>query len=153
MLPRCSSSLAVAFVATSLLMSGCVSAPVEVDAEQYIRDGARQWAESVATGKTEDLERIIADDFVGTDPQGRRYDKKKMLENTREAPKYFASNKIGPVTVRFFGNTAVAQGEETWTRHRGDPITGRFVWTDTWLKRNGKWQIIAAQDMIAKIPQ
>ena len=134
------------------LLCGCATIQSEVDVAKYIQDGARQWAESVATGKTDNLERIIADDFVGTDPQGRRYDKAKMLENTREAPKYFASNKIGPVKVRFFGNTAIAQGEETWTRHRGDPISGRFIWTDTWMLRNGRWQIIAAQDMTAKLP-
>lgn len=134
------------------IFHGCATFEPAAEVEKYIQTGARQWAESVATGRTEDLERIIADDFVGTDPQGRRYDKSKMLENTREAPKYFASNKIGPVKVTFFGNTAVAQGEETWTRHRGDPISGRFVWTDTWMKRNGKWQIIAAQDMTAKLP-
>lgn len=143
---------AVLVSGTILLLMGCVTPPSAADTEKYILDGSRQWAESVSTGRTEDLERIIAEDFVGTDPQGRRYNKAKMLENTREAPKYFASNKIGPVTVYFFGDTAVAQGEETWTRHRGDPITGRFVWTDTWMKRNGKWQIIAAQDMNAKIP-
>lgn len=142
--------LLLVFVAP--LLHGCATLESEVDVEKYIQAGSRQWAESVATGRTEDLERIIAEDFVGTDPQGRRYGKAKMLENTREAPKYFASNIIGPVKVTFFGNTAVAQGEETWTRHRGDPITGRFVWTDTWMYRNGKWQIIAAQDMTAKLP-
>ena len=26
---------------------------------------------------------------------------------------------------------------------------GRFVWTDTWLQRNGRWQIVAAEDLIA----
>lgn len=25
-----------------------------------------------------------------------------------------------------------------------------LVWTDTWLKRDGKWQIIAAQDVVVK---
>jgi hypothetical protein len=24
-----------------------------------------------------------------------------------------------------------------------------FVWTDTWLLRNGHWQIVAAEDLIA----
>ena len=114
-------------------------------------NGGWQWAASVATGATTDLERIIADDFVGVDPQGNLYDKAKMLSNTREAPKYFASNRIGPVKVRFYGETAIAQGEETWVRLRGDPHTGRFVWTDTWVRRSGKWQIVAAQDVIAKI--
>ena len=134
------------------LLHGCATLEPEAQVENYIQVSSRQWAESVATGRTDDLDRILADDFVGTDPQGRRYDKARMLENTREAPKYFASNQIGPVRVTFFGNTAVAQGEETWTRHRGEPIKGRFIWTDTWMKRNGKWQIIAAQDMTAKLP-
>ena len=140
----------VLLMTVALLISGCATVQDQATAEQYIQDGSRQWAESVATGNTTDLERIIAEDFIGIDPQGNLYDKAKMLENTREAPKYFASNKIGPVKVRFYGDTAVAQGEETWVRHRGNPVTGRFVWTDTWVRRNGNWQIVAAQDVIAK---
>jgi hypothetical protein len=27
--------------------------------------------------------------------------------------------------------------------------TRRFVWTDTWIRRNGKWQIVAGEDLIA----
>ena len=30
---------------------------------------------------------------------------------------------------------------------------GRFVWTDTWVYRNGLWQIVAAQDANVKDPQ
>ena len=50
--------------------------------------------------------------------------------------------------VRFYGNTAVAQGDETWVR-RSDSSAGRFVWTDTWVLHNGNWQIVAAEDLIA----
>ncbi len=28
------------------------------------------------------------------------------------------------------------------------PECGPFVWTDTWVRRNGKWQIVAAEDLI-----
>jgi hypothetical protein len=49
--------------------------------------------------------------------------------------------------VRFYGNTAVAQGSETWEKRNGE--RGRFVWTDTWIRRNGTWQILAAEDLIA----
>ncbi len=72
-----------------------------------------------------------------------------MLADTRNAPKYFRSNQLNEVRVRFFGNTAVAQGYETWERRSGQPRRGRFVWTDTWVKRNGQWQIVAAEDLIA----
>jgi hypothetical protein len=24
---------------------------------------------------------------------------------------------------------------------------GSYVWTDTWVRRNGKWQVVAAEDL------
>ncbi len=132
----------------ALCLIGCASVPDLVQADAYIRDGARQRAESVASGDVSVLERILAEDFVGVDPKGNVYDKATMLADTREAPKYFASNTIGNVTVRFFGATAVAQGEENWVRRNGQ--RGRFVWTDTWVYRSGEWQIVAAQDASVK---
>ena len=130
-----------------LALCSCAPPAKQVDAEQYIIEGARQWAESVATGDTTALERILADDFVGIDPKGRFYDKEKMISDTREAPKHFVSNQLNEVKVRFYGDTAVAQGYETWQRHSGE--RGRFVWTDTWVRRKGTWQIVAAEDLIA----
>jgi aminopeptidase C len=49
------------------------------------------------------------------------------------------------VKIRFYGDTAIAQGNESWQRRTGE--RGRFVWTDTWLRRNGRWQIVAAEDL------
>ena len=51
------------------------------------------------------------------------------------------------ISVRFFGDTAVAHGSETWTRKDGS--TGRYVWTDIWARRDGQWQVVAAQDAAA----
>ena len=118
--------------------------------ERYIKESERQWAESVANGDATVVERILADDYVGVDPDGGFYDKGKMVSGTREAPKEFISNHLNDVKIRFFGdNTAVAQGSESWVRRTGSPLRGRFVWTDTWIRRNGKWQIVAAEDLIA----
>ena len=116
-------------------------------AEKYIVESERQWAESVATGDTSALDRILADDFVGVDPKGKSYKKAEMIAETRNAPKYFISNHLNEVKVRFYGDSAVAQGFETWERRSGE--RGRFVWTDTWVRRNGQWQIVAAEDLIA----
>ena len=117
------------------------------DTERYILESERQWAESVARGDTSAIERILADDFVGVDPKGHLYTKRQMIDDTRNAPKYFVSNRLNDVKVRFYGATAIAQGSETWGKRSGE--RGRFVWTDTWLKRNGRWQIVAAEDLIA----
>jgi hypothetical protein len=116
-------------------------------AERYIIESEHQWAESVATGDSSVVERILADDFIGVDPKGGSYDKAKMVSDTPDAPKYFVTNHANQVRVRFYGDTAVAQGDETWERRSGE--RGRFVWTDTWVHRNGKWQIVAAEDLIA----
>ena len=132
-----------------LAVCGCTQQRDTPDAERYIIESEHQWAESVATGDSSVVERILADDFIGVDPKGRSYDKAKMVSDTRDAPKYFVSNHANEVKVRFYGDTAVAQGSETWERRTGDPLRGRFVWTYTWLRRNGKWQIVAAEDLIA----
>ena len=116
-------------------------------AAQYIVESERQWAESVATGETSLLARILADDFVGVDPDGKQYDKVHMIEGTRSAPKYYISNHLNEVKVRFYGDAAVAQGSESWERRVGTPRYGRFVWTDTWIRRDGTWQIVAAEDL------
>ena len=117
------------------------------ETEHYILDSERHWAESVATGDTSAIERIVADDFIGVDPKGRLYIKQQMIDDTRNAPKYFVSNRLNDVKVRFYGNTAITQGSETWEKRSGE--RGRSVWTDTWLQRDGRWQIIAAEDLIA----
>jgi aminopeptidase C len=81
------------------------------------------------------------------DPKGRLYDKAKMIAEIRDARQYFASNHLNKVKIRFYGETAIAQGDESWERRTGE--RGRFVWTDTWIRRNGRWQIVAAEDLIA----
>ena len=130
-----------------LALCQCTSHHKQGEAEQYIALSERQWAESVATGDASVLERILADDFIGVDPKGRVYDKATMIAETREAPKFFVSNHLNQVKVRFYGKTAVAQGDETWERRSGE--RGRFVWIDTWLRRNNHWQIVAAVDVSA----
>ena len=123
------------------------SSPHDPTALKYICDSERGWAESVASGDPTTVKRILADDFIGVDPDGKQYRKAEMVADTAKGPQSFVSNKINDVIVRFYGNMAIAQGSETWTRKNGEK--GRWVWTDTWLKRNGGWQIIAAEDLKA----
>lgn len=139
-------SMTLLFV-TSLTAQSQKHLTTQQAAEQYIRDSESEWAESVASGDTKAVERILAEDFVGVDPKGNSYKKAQMISDTRTAPKYFASNHIDFVTVRFYGDTAVAQGSESWVRQNGE--RGRFVWTDTWIRRRGQWQIVAAEDLVA----
>jgi hypothetical protein len=79
------------------------------------------------------------------DFRGRLYDKAKMIADTRNGPNYFISNHLNEVKVRFYGDIAIAQGNESWERRTGE--RARFVWTDTWIRRDGRWQIVAGEDL------
>src|SRR5579863_137554 len=120
-------------------------------ARQYITYSEKQWAEVVASGDSTVVQRILADDFIGVDTRGFQYNKDHEVHSTVDGPKYFKSNHLNDVKIRFYGNMAVAQGDETWVRYSGQMLTGRFVWTDTWLFRKDKWQIVAAEDLIAPV--
>jgi hypothetical protein len=114
------------------------------DAEQYIKASEAAWAESVATNDDSVVRRILADDCVWV-LDGAVWDKTRAVADAAKGPGDFLSDHLDEVHVRFFGDTAVVQGSETWTR-RGNR-KGRFVWTDTWVQRNGRWQIVQAEDI------
>ena len=113
------SLLVVAIASICTIWAARAQQSSTADVERYIRESERQWAESVANGDASVVERILADDFLGVDPDGSFYEKAKMVADTREAPKEFISNRLNDVNVRFFGDTAVAQGNEVLgTAHR-----------------------------------
>jgi ketosteroid isomerase-like protein len=136
-------------LAICLLFSAAGCSGSQERARHYIEESERQWAESVATSDSSVVERILADDFVWVFPDGRRLNKAQAIAGARSGPGPFLSNHPNDILIRFFGNVAVAQGSESWVqRENGKEVHGSFVWTDTWVKRDGKWQIVAAEDLI-----
>jgi len=140
-------------VIVGLLVLGTVSCsgPPPADAsydrtraETEIREIEGSWAQVAVSGDPAVIERIFADDFVGVAPDGAHYTKQGFIEDTKARPLGFTSIEVNEMKVRFEGNVAVAQGHETFTRKDGQ--RGRFVWTDVLVRRDGKWQLIAAQD-------
>jgi ketosteroid isomerase-like protein len=119
------------------------------DVERYIVESEDAWAKSVATNDASVVKRILADDFIWV-LDGKVLDKKVAVEWAAAGPGPFLSNEPDYVQVRFFGDTAVAQGSETWTKKGGK--RGKFVWTDTWVKRADCWQIVNAQDTVVPLP-
>lgn len=116
-------------------------------ADSLIREIEREWAEVAVTGDTSVIKRILADDFLGTTPEGVLYTKQDFIDDMKAHPSAFTSNIVNEVKVRFADDVAIAQGNETFTRKTGE--TARFIWTDVLVERDGKWQVIAAEDLIA----
>ncbi|HEV8334514.1 MAG TPA: DUF4440 domain-containing protein [Steroidobacteraceae bacterium] len=119
----------------------------EGEAREQIRRIERSSAQVAVSGDPAGVEQIFADDFVGVSPDGAHYTKQGFIDDTRAHPLGFVSNELNDVQLRFFGDVAVAQGDETFTTRAGDK--GRFVWTDVLVRKNNQWRIVAAQDAIA----
>jgi hypothetical protein len=91
---------------------------------------------------------VLAEDFVGTSPEGPTYTRAEALAEKPSGKIHGC--KLLSARVRFYGPAlAMIYGKETSTRTGADgkDFQRTLIWTDTWLKRNGKWQIIAVQDM------
>jgi len=112
-------------------------------------DMERQWAEQECTHSMI-VQTMLADDFQGTSPEGKRHSKSEEVEEAKTSKTEARECRLHDAKVHFFGeNIAVVYGSESSIRKASDgkEYTRSLVWTDTWLKRNGRWQVVAAQDM------
>lgn len=125
---------------------GCLS---QKEAERYIVASEAAWAASVPTNDPSVVKRILADDVVWV-LDGEVIDKRAAVSGAEQGPGDFVANRLLYAHVRIFDNMAVVQGSEAWEKKAG--TKGRFIWTDTWLCRNGQWQIIAAEDVSVPAP-
>src|SRR5678815_4566644 len=71
--------------------------------ELYIKDSESKWAESLANGDTASVNKILADDFIGTGSDGGRYTKQEALD-WLSSPTSFIYNHLDSVKVTFYGN-------------------------------------------------
>jgi hypothetical protein len=107
----------------------------------------RKWAEGVCADNGV-VSGLLADDFQGTSTGGERFNKEDELRDEK-GPRSAHGCGLDTAKVRFFGETvAIIYGSEHAIgkdKTRPDAKVCQ-IWTDTWLKRDGKWQIVASQD-------
>ena len=114
---------------------------------KFIIEMERKWAEGVCANNGVIAE-LLADDFQGTGTNGNRYTKADELRDER-GPHWARGCELDDAKVHFLGeNVAIVYGSEhAIGKDKAHPDAKVCqVWTDTWLKRDGKWQIAAAQD-------
>jgi hypothetical protein len=114
-------------------------------AEQELRKLTDQWTQVDVNQDKSFLENILADDFVSTSRSGTVRDKKKLLADWRD--EHVKSAQNSDVTVRVYSKRfAVVTGLDTTTGkdEKGVEWVQRDRFTTVWVKRNGKWQCVAA---------
>lgn len=116
--------------------------PSRSETEAYIRRSAEQWA----AGDAAAMAVFLADDYVGVASTGEVRDKARQLALASE-PSPFAASRIDYIRFHHHGQLVIAQGAETLSPSDGGGDR-KLVWTDTWLFRGGRWQVVASQDSV-----
>src|ERR1700675_2139457 len=122
-------------------------------AAKFMIDMERKWAEGVCANNGV-ISELLADDFQGTSTGGERYSKADELRDEK-GPRSAHGCALDDAEVHFFYSSSLG-GEDVAIIYGSEHAIGKDkmhpdakqcqVWTDPWLKRDGKWQIAAAQD-------
>jgi hypothetical protein len=105
--------------------------------------------DAIVPGNQEPWKKYYADDCIFADEKGRQMDKAKLVADIAPMPKgYSGTIRIVNPVSRIIGETAILSydADETETIF-GQQLTARYHTIDTWLRRDGVWQIIATQTM------
>src|SRR5947207_3682274 len=122
------------------------AADVSITQDELVRR-TQELYDAIAPGNQTPWKKYFADDCIFSDEKGRTLDKTKLVADITPLPTgYSGTIKLDKVQSRIFTDTVVLSydANETETIF-GQELHARYHVTDTWLRRNGDWQIIASQ--------
>jgi hypothetical protein len=122
--------------------------PSDKESEAYMWKAEEDWAAQAVRSVPGLMERILADDYSGVSSKGDIRTKADQVKDQAEPlTGTYVSSKLDYVHYRHFGDTVIAQGQESLKRADGKPDL-QLIWHDIWMFRDGKWQIVASQDSV-----
>ena len=117
-------------------------------AEEEVRKLERQWLDAYEQNDAEAMERIVADDFTITFPNGGIQTKPQlmsMIKAPRRPGQPRMKFRTEGVQSRAYGDTVILIGRVVSEYERdGKTITEQSRYTDTYVRRDGRWQVVAS---------
>lgn len=117
-------------------------------AEQEVRKLERAWLDAYEQLDAKAMDAIVADDFTITFPDGSLQTKPQIMEMikrprdpARPPLKFYTED----VRARVYGDTVILLGRVVTEYVRdGKPVKEASRYTDTYVKRAGRWQVVAS---------
>ena len=114
--------------------------------EQTLKQLEHDWSQASLKRDLATLDKIMADDWVNIDFQGKTVTKAETIANLKTGSPATQAAGIGEMKVRIFGDSAIVTGSDTEkSTSKGKDVIDKYLWTDVWVKRNGRWQAVASQ--------
>lgn len=118
---------------------------IRVSAEDEVKQIEIEWGEAFERRDMATLDRLMADEYILTDPLGNLRNKSESLAAINTNDVHFESTKSDNVNVMINGDTAVVTGRSTFRgRYKGWSMRGRYQYTDVLVKRKGCWQAVSS---------
>jgi ketosteroid isomerase-like protein len=125
-------------------------------AAQTLMKLEKDWSDADVKKDVAALDRILAEDWTGIDFQGTVMNKAAVLKEVAMNSDVTAteSTVLGEMKIRVYGNTAIVSGTEVEkSQYRGEDSSGKYIWTDVFVQRNGRWQAVSSQSTKLVIPK
>ena len=115
------------------------------EAAQEIERIERDWAAAYMRGDADAVGRFIADDAVMTDPGSTVHSKADLLNALKSGDLKLEAIDISDFQTKVYGDTAVATYRvQNRGTYKGQSIAGEERWTDTFVRRGGRWECVAS---------
>src|SRR5215212_6550486 len=116
--------------------------------EEDVRKLERQWLDAYEQNNPEAMDRIVADDFIITFPNGAMQTKPQLMAMIK-APRRTSEPRMRfhteDVRSRAYGDTVILIGRVVTQYERdGKTVKQLSRYTDTYVRRNGRWQVVAS---------
>jgi len=142
--------LAVSFLAAAqtpektAMSKGATAQREDVAAQLKALENA--WNDAVLKLDAAAMDAILDDTLVDTSATGMVGNKAKDLADLKAGEPKLESSSLDNMKVHVYGNAAVVTGRFTQKgTYKGKDISGTGRFTDTFVKRNGKWRCVATQ--------
>jgi len=115
------------------------------DVEGVITQLERDWAAAIVKKDVAALDRFLADDFNGTSPTAHTFPKLTAIEDLKSGKYAVAAMDLDEISVNVYGNTAVSfTSQQEKSKYAGKDTSGHYHFTDVWIKKDGRWQVVAS---------
>ncbi len=120
--------------------------------EQALLALMQDWMNAEVKADMAFLDGFIADDCVITDPVGAVWTKAQFLGGLKSGQGAVLSFALDNMKARIYGDAAVVNGRMTAKQTmNGQDISGQYQCTDTFIRKAGRWQVVAIH--LSKIGQ
>ena len=105
-----------------------------------------EWGDALIKHDPAPIDKMIADDFIGIN-DGNAYTKAELLEFIKSYKGEYTSLVADEWKARVYGDAAVVIARMTYKMQlEGKGIAGQQRFTDTWIRRDGRWQCAAGHN-------